>query len=488
MFLKKYKKQLLCGFIIIFVISAVSYLFFDQKFDQDSQIVYAGTGDKIKGFAWSENYGWISFNSIDCDADGNGVFNGTPSGCPAAGTAYFDYGVTINTNTGVLSGYAWSSNVGWIYFGPGTGVTISNSAITDPKIWATYSYATGKVTGWANIVSLGDDGWLKMSDDTNPNWNGKGVTINASNGYFSGWAWNKSTSGAGIGWVSFNGADTGAGGDYRVIGDINRPPVVDANSMKSPNYYYSESGNISVLDDGTLKWKYYDPENGAGSRYDVIVKDETSNTVIYSKTCNATSSGALYCNLGCLQNGSECSLLFSVINANLINASNKITYNHKYSWSVQVWDNNNVSSAVTAYNSSPDTSDMSDKTASDATFTVYLHEMPDSAFTVFPTSASIDQEVKLTSISKYYTSAEPSEAKDCTNSTCSYEWIFNATDAQLARPSTIYNKTASSTYIKFLKSGNIRVTLKVTDANGYTNSVYIDTTIKSKLPTIKETK
>ena len=58
---------------------------------------YAGSDDNVSGFAWSENIGWVSFNS---DSDSSPV----------------DYGVNLNTGNGKFSGYAWSEHIGWISF------------------------------------------------------------------------------------------------------------------------------------------------------------------------------------------------------------------------------------------------------------------------------------------------------------------------------------------------------------------------------------
>ncbi len=58
----------------------------------------------LSGWAWSENYGWISFN---CSTD---------ESCLS-----FTYGVTMDSNTGELGGYAYSENIGWISFNCNTG-------------------------------------------------------------------------------------------------------------------------------------------------------------------------------------------------------------------------------------------------------------------------------------------------------------------------------------------------------------------------------
>ena len=60
-------------------------------------------------FAWSENAGWISFSCAN-----------------TAGCGEVSYGITINTSTGVLSGYAWSENIGWLIMSCETGATCAS--------------------------------------------------------------------------------------------------------------------------------------------------------------------------------------------------------------------------------------------------------------------------------------------------------------------------------------------------------------------------
>ncbi|MEI6580748.1 MAG: hypothetical protein WCO07_01085, partial [bacterium] len=123
----------------------------------------ATDGDKVYGYAWSGNTGWISFNN--CTDPINRY------GCVGV-----SYGVTYDSGTGVLSGYAWSENVGWIQFGglsgfPSGGGTISENA----KINLTTGTSSGNLTGWAKVVSpkaSNDAGCLTYDDDNNGCWDG----------------------------------------------------------------------------------------------------------------------------------------------------------------------------------------------------------------------------------------------------------------------------------------------------------------------------
>lgn len=135
----------------------------------------AGASENVSGFAWSENVGWISLNST---SDGSAT----------------SYGVNISplTGTGIFSGYAWSENVGWITFNSG-----ELSSCPSGTCNAQVDWASGKVTGWARVLSQTGDGWIKLSDDSIGVWNGKGVKI--TSGKFSGYAWGSDS----VGWIDF---------------------------------------------------------------------------------------------------------------------------------------------------------------------------------------------------------------------------------------------------------------------------------------------
>jgi hypothetical protein len=95
----------------------------------------------LTGWAWSSNIGWISFNSSNT---GGGA----------------TYGVQVDLNTGRMSGYAWSSNIGWIQFG-GLNHTPVNSGN------AMVNLTSGAVTGWARACG----GTVSSTDVKNNNQN-----------------------------------------------------------------------------------------------------------------------------------------------------------------------------------------------------------------------------------------------------------------------------------------------------------------------------
>lgn len=255
----KSKNQLII-FVIAFVIIAAATGFFIFKFNKNINIVRAGFGDNLFGFAWNSNIGWISFNSTDCDIDGDGTYEGAgedggpaPAGCPAAG-AVNDYGVSINPTTGNFSGYAWSNNIGWISFEESDLADYNFNSNCDTATCvigndctACYNSTDNYIYGWAKILSMGNDGWIKLGDpavgDTTfpipfpiplPLIFGSfaySVSIDSATDDFHGWAWNANNDGSGIGWISFNCEDEGVcavdgGYDYKVsLASLEQPVI-----------------------------------------------------------------------------------------------------------------------------------------------------------------------------------------------------------------------------------------------------------------------
>ncbi len=185
----------------------------------------AGVTDNVSGWAWSENIGWISFNSTNCDTDGDGTREASEgtAGCPAVGTIIPNYGVKIATD-GTLSGYAWSENIGWISFNAADLAGCPSGTCN-----AQVNLANGQVSGWARALAGisgggGWDGWIKLAGN-GLSWNGSacvgindygntnrcnwGVKINTTTGDFSGWAWSDMV----VGWISFNSKDCDPNGD-----------------------------------------------------------------------------------------------------------------------------------------------------------------------------------------------------------------------------------------------------------------------------------
>lgn len=162
----------------------------------------------LTGWAWSsKNIGWISLNCAN-----------PPSTCST-----HPYKVTLDPNTALFSGYAWSSNIGWIKFGPdvvnSTDDMSPNYPPKLPRIPATLVSVTVdnepryQVQGWIRVCSVfasgcsgpldGNaawDGWIKMSGDTITCDTAKFETcLSADGSGLEGWAWGSNN----ISWIKF---------------------------------------------------------------------------------------------------------------------------------------------------------------------------------------------------------------------------------------------------------------------------------------------
>ena len=181
--------------------------------------VESSVSDNVSGWAWSDNIGWICFNSVT-DGSAN------------------DYGVNIKDD-GEFEGYAWSDNVGWISFNPAELVGCP-AGTCEAKL----DKDTGEVSGWARVLS--SDGWIRLRDESNGFANDD-VYIDISAGDFHNYAWSDD-----IGWISFNCETGGPGGtdvcatfDYKVTTSFsfNQAPTINSVSH-SPNIKKSGSGEL----------------------------------------------------------------------------------------------------------------------------------------------------------------------------------------------------------------------------------------------------
>jgi len=451
-------------FVIAFGLS-FSIVYYEFGFRQNIKISNADASNNVSGFAWSSNIGWVSFNCTNdntCD---------TPN---------HNYGVSIDPVTGNFSGYAWSPSVGWIDFAPTSGYPAV------PNIGAHYNSATGVVTGWAKILTLGANGWLKMSDDSVTVWNGKGVKINSTTGDLSGYAWNgnaTSDTQSGIGWLSFNCSNeipACSGTNYKVVANINNPPTVT--DLTAPNWNYTQASTNSLR--ANLQFNFVDSDNGSyGSAYEIIVKKADDTLVLDTGKCTGYQTPSADCKIDntiCMRNGltgcinpGDCVCQYAL-------DESKLEYGKSYKWSVQVWDNNNVASALTSYNTNPDT-DNDDGVV--PTFTTYKHKFPEVSATYSPTKPNLGEAVKFTDTSKTFLTAQPTTAVSCSNpERCSWLWT-------VPNGATINDSATSTPTIIFNNTGSNNVILIVTDLiDHYYSKAIITVNVNAQLPKWKEVK
>lgn len=116
-------------------------------FGFSTKIAEAGTYP-LKGYAWSETIGWISFNGSN-------------------------YGVIVDSANGAMTGFAWSENLGWLSFNPSDTAGCGTAANLNVQ--------TGVLDGWAKFLVTAECVHLKGSN--------YGVTYNQQSREFSGYSW-----------------------------------------------------------------------------------------------------------------------------------------------------------------------------------------------------------------------------------------------------------------------------------------------------------
>lgn len=183
-------------FRLILISLAISAgLFLNMVFSAKPLLAQTPTTD-LTGYAWSSNVGWLSFN---CSNDNS--------------CAVSNYKVTKNNSTGLLSGYVWSPNIGWVSFN-------QSDLAGCPSLPCEAKLSNTNLTGWARALSAvgrtdGFNGWISLNtkgsalQDTVS----YGPTLGGNN-RLVGYAWGSNV----IGWVEFGlntsgtpGGPTGGG-------------------------------------------------------------------------------------------------------------------------------------------------------------------------------------------------------------------------------------------------------------------------------------
>jgi len=450
-------KKVITVFLAVVIVSAVSIVGL-WRYNKGVDVVRASADDNVHGFAWTENYGWISFNSKDCDVNNNGyVDSGDCAGADNNTTPIKDYGVKIDKDTGDMTGYAWNPLLGYICIGS-TCQTATNppadwapsTSVTVPMVTqvAKYDRASGKITGWANILSFKDDGWIKF--DPSPS---SGVSINPGSGglsELSGWAWNgydedsDGQADKGIGWISFSsiGCDANGDGDidnvdcvsmdgdgktsiYVVTADVNRAPTVgdlgfddsdrcDASySVKTPR----------------LTWLFSDPDGDAQNSFKITVNGNVHAVAGFNQFFDVPSSD-----------------------------TSALAYGGTINWSITVYDQSGASSTQVA-----------------GSYDIPASEYPKVSFTWYAPDLSAETVSMFNGVTLI-------NGDECDDVDCDWSWVTSDSDDIITSPN------ASSTMITFAEKGTSDVvTFTATStADNLSCSTSTTMTVSEKLPDWEE--
>lgn len=425
----------------LFLIPLIIFSFFLTKEAK------AGSEQNVSGFAWSENIGWLSLNSKNCDANGDGKSDGTPAGCPPSGTTISNYGVKVDFYNGKISGYAWSENIGWISFNEAdTGAPPSNDPCSDSSCIAkaipfgNLGKNNVPVYGWARALSYGNgwDGWIRFDhNQTNK------VYIDEY-GDFHGWAWGSDV----VGWLSFNCAEGGESGGnicskspYKVIftGIVNHPPQANSLTIDYQSYCGVAPGTGQI----GFSWIYQDEDGNSESRFEFQIDN---NANFSSPEVNRNFEG--------LSNPSGSTNNQTVLVTTTLQAD-KIIYGERYYWQVKVYDGKGGDSGWVS--------------GSNFTTSDYAWPWPD--FSWSPERPVLEELVNFTDKSQASGGA----------TIRSWSWTFENGEP--------LSTTTQNPTVKFLSRGEgnqNKVTLTVTDSRNYSCSCLKSISAELPLPEWKE--
>jgi len=241
--------------------------------------------ERLTGWMWSGAYEWCTEAGPDDVCYGEEIAN-TGLGwvslnCENHGCDESEYGVEVEIDSGDISGYAWASGYGWISFNE-TGDGPDGS---DADMWV----VNDRIVGWAKVLSMGDEGWIKFGeegDDILP-----GVNYDEGDIEDEGWAWHANDDGnsidpdqRGFGWLQFIDAE---GPVLEVV-----PPVVDL--VAEPDFSasaFSPDLIATVLEgNGPFEYSFKCDWDGQGDDID----DDEWDEVVDSSSDEYTYDGCTY--------------------------------------------------------------------------------------------------------------------------------------------------------------------------------------------------
>ncbi len=166
MSIKAVKILKVCSLALLSVLFFVAFfLFFNLYKTEAGTIEY-----ELAGWLWTDNYGWISLNSENPElGDYSNPVN---------------YKVVLTGNK--ISGWGWSSNLGWICFGETCDpnkiceLDVSEECRTGDVLAGKFgepnpsgiswdveiNQSSGKISGWAKVLSLKDAGIIRFDSET----------------------------------------------------------------------------------------------------------------------------------------------------------------------------------------------------------------------------------------------------------------------------------------------------------------------------------
>ena len=433
--------------------------------------IKAGSDDNVFEWAWSENIGWISFNSTNCDANGDGFSDGT-AGCPPIEEPVANYGVDIDSD-GNFSGYAWSENIGWISFNRTDTGAPPGAPDYNPYL-AKVDLDMGEVSGWARVLAYGNaEGWIKLrcyGDECITS--DYGVYIDRDTGEFHDWAWGDTVTG----WISFNCSnceDTVCDG-YPPCGNLDHPDYKVKTSFSFNQLPYPPSelsvspGDYCDIPLEHFHWTFSDPNPGDNQGAYQLQVDIQGDWNIGDGEFDS----------GKVPSGTEDKKVLVTPDS----VENKLDYDTHYYWRVRVWDENDATSTDWGYGPEFDTE---------------AHIYPNPDFDWSPSSPTGEEIVQFCSIEEL--GVCPQDLSTCykgdpipfpplpPSPSCggkTFSWSFPA-GTEFATGSSA---TSPNPEVRFTTTGDKYVSLQITDDIGSCSTPLKKIEITLPLPKWKEIK
>ncbi len=400
--------------------------------------------------------GYWNFN----EGSGESAFDSSPSGNTGSieGAGWVtqpDFGVNIGID-GNMTGYAWSSNIGWIHFDPSGPYPQepSYSGIIDIYGDIAGCGERGLVCGWARACSVfqsGCSGLLK-SNDKRGNWDGwiflgpadgnlPGIRLEEGDGSFDirGYSWGSEV----VGWLNFDCIDDGnclqSPFQARTTYLLNSPPEILSSDSTLLYCAHGLTPQAAIGLSITLNWEYFDRDGDEQNKYEIHLSEDNNFPENNRFERVGVSSVGGY-SLDPTHDGSW---------------QNELDWNTTYYWRIRAHDGNFWS-----------------EWQEDSFTVTRIHPSPLVAFSYSPEQISVGEVVTFMSeddenVSQVYDGSTPI-----------YNWNF-----EQGNPSTSTSSTATTT---FEQQGDWSSELKITDGSGYECSLSKDINIKVPLPDWKE--
>lgn len=214
----------------------------------------------MTGYAWSSNIGWINVSGPN-------------------------YQVTVDDITGDITGYAWSSNIGWIRFDglsdcPGTNDCNAHFNFSTSEFDGWIRACVGTINGDCSTMESrtdGWDGWISLNCSNTGSCATSDYKWYLSGAVVEGYAWGNDV----LGWVDANNIQFGLMAPTTNLG---------IRILGSGGSFTSTSPfNINVGDDIELEWSSVGATSCAGT----VSGDPAAGGFITSGATSGTLSGSL---------------------------------------------------------------------------------------------------------------------------------------------------------------------------------------------------